>query len=115
LKGLAHVVKESCTHINIQQKNPNFQTSNPTLAQLRKWTIFIPRIATFTYIHKVHIRIILEFLEKHLQILPKKPLPSQLTMQLVVAKEKTLQLAWYLMHISFHFIMTASYEKLLTL
>jgi hypothetical protein len=36
LKGPAHVVEESCTHINIQQKNPNFQTSNPTPKQLEK-------------------------------------------------------------------------------
>lgn len=67
-----------CTHINIQQKNPNFQTSNPTPTQLGKWTIFIPSIATFTYIHKVHTRIIFGFLDKHTNTL-KEPLPSQLT------------------------------------
>jgi cobalamin-dependent methionine synthase I len=65
LKGPADAIKESCTHINIQQKNPNFQTSNPTPTQLGKWTIFIPRTTTFTYIHKVHTRILLGFLEKH--------------------------------------------------
>jgi hypothetical protein len=68
LKGLAHAIEKSCTHINIQQKNPNFQTSNPTPTQLGKWTIFIPIIATFTYIHKVHTRIILGFLGKHTNI-----------------------------------------------
>jgi len=57
-------IEESCTHINIQQKNPNFQTSNPTPTQLGKWTIFIPRTTTFTYIHKMHISIVLEFIEK---------------------------------------------------
>jgi hypothetical protein len=65
LKGPTYVVKESCTHINIQQKNPNFQTSNQTPTQLGKQTFFIPIIATFTYIHKMHAKIILGFLEKH--------------------------------------------------
>jgi len=68
VKGLAHAIEESCTHINIQQKNPNFQTSNPTPTQLGKWTIFIAIIATFTYIHKVHTKIILGFLEKYTNI-----------------------------------------------
>jgi len=68
LKGVAHAVQESCTQVNIQQKNPNFQTSDPTLTQLEKWTIFISIIATFTYIHKVHTRIILGFLEKYTNI-----------------------------------------------
>jgi hypothetical protein len=61
-------IEESCTHINIQQKNPNFQTSNLIPTQLGNWTIFMPRIATFTYIHKVRTRIILGFLEKHTNI-----------------------------------------------
>jgi hypothetical protein len=88
LKGLAHVVEESCTHINIQQKNPNFQTSNPTPTQLEKWIVFIPRIATFT-IYKVYTKIILGFLEKRTNISKETSTPSTYKMQVVVEKKKT--------------------------
>jgi hypothetical protein len=88
LKGLAHVVEESCTHINIQQKNPNFQTSNPTPTQLEKWIVFIPRIATFT-IHNVYTKIILGFLEKHTNISKETSAPSTYKMQGVVEKKRT--------------------------
>jgi len=88
LKGHAHAIEESCTHINIQQKNPNFQTSNPTPTQLGKWTIFIPSIATFTYIHKVHTRIILGFLEKHTNTLKKTLALSSYKMQVGIEEKK---------------------------
>jgi hypothetical protein len=88
LKGLAYAVKESCTHINIQQKNPNFQTSNPTPAQLGKWTFFIPRTTSFTYLHKVHTRIILGFLEKHPNISKETFALSTYKMQMAVEKKK---------------------------
>ncbi len=77
-----------CTHINIQQKNPNFQTSNPTPTQLGKWTVFIPRTATFTYIHKVHTRIILGFLEKRTNTLKKTPALSSYKMQVGIEEKK---------------------------
>jgi hypothetical protein len=70
-------------------KNPNFQTSNPTPTQLGKWTIFIPRTATFTYIHKVHTRIIFGFLERHTNTLKKTSALSIDKMQVVVGKKKT--------------------------
>jgi hypothetical protein len=89
LKGLAHAIEESCTHINIQQKNPNFQTSNPTPTQFGKWTIFIPRTTTFTYIHKVHTRILLGFLEKHTNI-SKKTSGLSIYKKQVVVKKKNL-------------------------
>jgi hypothetical protein len=89
LKGHARVVEESYTHINIQPKNPNFQTSNPTPTQLEKWIVFIPTIATFTYIHKVYTKIILGFLEKRTNISKETSTPSTYKMQVVVEKKKT--------------------------
>jgi len=88
LKGHAHAIEESWTHINIQQKNPNFQTSNLIPTQLGKWTIFIPIITTFTYIHKVHTRIILGFLEKHTNIPKETSTLSTYKMQVATEKKK---------------------------
>jgi hypothetical protein len=79
----------SCAHINIQQKNPNFQTSNPTPTQLGKWTVFIPRTATLTYIHKVHTRIVLGFLEKHTNTLKEASALSIYKMQVAAEKKKS--------------------------
>jgi hypothetical protein len=79
-----------CAHINIQQKNPNFQTSNPTPTQLGKWTVFIPRTATFTYIHKVHTRIMLGFLEKHTNTFKRSLWPLNLQDASGSWKEKNL-------------------------
>jgi hypothetical protein len=70
-------------------KNPNFQTSNPTPTQLRKWIVFIPRTATFTYIHKVHTRIILGFIEKYSNTSKEVYALSTYKMQVVVEKKKT--------------------------
>jgi hypothetical protein len=89
LKGLTHAVEDSCTHINIQQINTNFQTFNPTPTQLGKWTVFIPRITTFTYIHKVHTRIVLGFLEKHTNISKEASTLSIYKMQVAIEKKKT--------------------------
>jgi hypothetical protein len=70
-------------------KKSNFQTSNPTPTQLGKWMVFIPRTTTFTYLHKVHTRIILGFLEKHTNISKEAFALSTYKMQVAVEKKKT--------------------------
>jgi hypothetical protein len=76
LKGFTHAIEESCTHINITKKIP---TSNPTFIELEKWMALITRFVTFNYIHTMHKKFILGFLEKNIQILQKKHKASQLT------------------------------------
>jgi hypothetical protein len=70
-------------------KHPT-KKSNPTPTQLGKWTVFTPRTATFTYIHKVHTRIVLGFLEKHTNTLKEASALSIYKMQVAAEKKKNL-------------------------